>query len=229
MKTLGLIGGTSWISTIEYYRIINQKINERLGAHNSAKLFLYSLNFEEFRPPSDPSQWGELTNMFTEISNKLVQCGAQCILLCANTPHMAADELEKRITVPLIHIADATASEIAKTGSKKIGLLGTKITMEQDFFKQRLIQRGIEPLVPGPDDRTFVDTTIFSELTNGIIKQETKKRYLQIIEKFREANAEGVIFGCTEIPFLIPAGQSPLPSFNTTMIHATAAVDFALQ
>lgn len=228
MKTLGLIGGTSWVSTVDYYKIINQQVNERLGGLNSAKIFLYSLNFEEFKPPTDPNQWVPIADFLSNIAQRLEKAGAECIVICANTPHMVADVVQKNIHIPLIHIAEATAAEIKKRQIKRVGLLGTKFTMEQNFFKEKLSRQQIETLIPEADDREFIHYSIFKEFGKGIFSPETKARYVTIIDKLIEQGAEGIIFGCTEIPMLIKQEDCSVPVFDTTVIHATAAVEFAL-
>jgi aspartate racemase len=229
MKTLGLIGGTSWLSTVDYYKTINQQINERLGGLNSAKLFLYSINFEEFKPPADPNAWAPLAASLINIAQKLITAGAGCIVLCANTPHMVADLIQKEIRVPLIHIAEATANAIAAQKISKVGLLGTKLTMEQPFFRDKLTQQGIDILTPPEDERAFIHASIFDELGKNIFKKETKEKYLVIINKLIQQGAQGIIFGCTELPLLIPSEECSVPVFDTLLIHATAAVDFALK
>ena len=228
MKTIGLIGGTTWVSTVEYYRTINSLTNERLGGHNSAKILLYSLNFEEFKPPSEPAGWKAVAQMLTGIARRLETAGAECLLLCANTPHMAADDVQKNIGIPLLNIAEETAKEIKKRGLAKVGLLGTKFTMELPFFKERLSKYGIETVIPNDADRAFVHSSIYAELGKSIFTNETKKRYLQIIESLENKGAGGAILGCTEIPLLIQQKDCTLPVFDTTVIHSTAAVDFAL-
>ena len=229
MKTLGLIGGTSWVSTLDYYRIINQQTNERLGGLNSAKIFLYSLNFEEFKPPADPNQWGPIADALSSIAQRLEKAGADCIVICANTPHLVADVIQGNIHIPLIHIAEVTAKEIKKQGIQTVGLLGTKFTMEQNFFKDRLSRQLIKPLIPEADEREFIHYSIFNELGKGIFSPETKAKYISIIDKLIEQGAEGIIFGCTEIPMLIKPEDCSVPVFDTTLIHAKAAVEFALR
>jgi aspartate racemase len=228
MKTLGLIGGTSWISTTDYYRIINQEMNQRLGGLNSAKLFLYSLNYEEFKPGADHVTLEKMANQLTDISIKLQTAGADCILLCANTPHMVANNVQKNISIPLIHIAEVTAKEIVKQKINNVALLGTKFTMELPFFKEKLTAAGITILIPGNAERDFIHATIFNELGKGIFTKETKEKYLTIIDRLIKQGAEGVIFGCTEIPMLIKENECKVPVFDTMLIHAKAAVDFAL-
>jgi aspartate racemase len=228
MKTLGLIGGTTWLSTVDYYRLINQKTSELLGGLNSARILLYSVNFEEFRPPVDPAEWGGLTGRFTAIAKKLESAGADCIVFCANTPHLIADDLRKNINIPLIHIAEATADEIAEQQIKKVALLGTRITMEQNFFKDKLSEKQIETIIPDADDRQFMHNAIFNEFGKGIFPAETKKRFMSIINGLIEQGAEGVILGCTEFPIFIKQEDCSVPIFDTTEIHAHAAVKFAL-
>jgi aspartate racemase len=229
MKTLGLIGGTSWVSTVDYYKLINQQINKRLGGLNAARLVLYSMNYEEFKPPADPKDWGPVSENLIKIAKNLQHSGAECILLCANTPHMAAEAMEKSLDVPLIHIAEETAKEIKKHNLKTVGLLGTKLTMEQVFFRERLSKYGIEPIIPEEGDRNYIHATIFNELGRGIFTPEIKMKYLQIINDLYSKGAKGIVLGCTEIPMLIQQSDSKLPLFDTMLIHATAAVNFALQ
>ncbi|BAU54988.1 aspartate/glutamate racemase family protein [Mucilaginibacter gotjawali] len=228
MKTLGLIGGTTWVSTIDYYRLINQKTNELLGGLNSAKILLYSVNFEEFRPPVDPSDWEELTAKFTAIAQKLEHDGADGIVFCANTPHLIAEGVRQKLGIPLIHIAEAAAEEIASRNIKKVVLLGTRITMEQDFFKNKLIEKQIEVLIPGPEDRQLIHNAIFEEFGKDIFTAKTKAEFLRIINGLIEQGGEGVILGCTEFPHLIKPEDCSVPLFDTTVLHANAAVKFAL-
>ena len=228
MKTIGLIGGTSWVSTVDYYRIINQQTNLHLGGINSAKILLYSVNYHEFRLRADAGNWQQQGNELSAIAQKLQAAGADCLLLCANTMHMMADLIQPNITIPLLHIADGTAREISAQKIKKVGLLGTKFTMEHDFFKSRLTNSGIETIVPRPADRDFLHDTIFNELGKGIFSVETKSRYLEIMDSLLKQGAEGIIFGCTEIPLLIPPSECSFPVFDTLDIHAKNAVAFAL-
>jgi aspartate racemase len=228
MKTIGLIGGTSWVSTVEYYRIINQLTNERLGGLNSAKILLYSINFEEFKPPANPDGWGPVADTLTGIARRLESAGADCLLLCANTPHMAAESIQKNIRIPLLHIAEMTAKEVAKQNLATVGLLGTKFTMELPFFKNKLSNCNIRTIIPNNTDKEFIHSSIYAEMGKGIFTNETKKRYLQIIEDLKTRGARGVIFGCTEIPMLLNQSDCDIPVFDTTAIHSRSAVDFAL-
>jgi aspartate racemase len=229
MKTIGLIGGMTWFSTAEYYRVINEQINERLGGSNSAKILLYSVNFDELQPPANWEGWIKTAETLTGISNKLINAGADCIVICSNTPHIIADLVQQNISVPLINIAEETSKEIGRKKLNTVGLLGTKFTMEQAFFKDQLSKKNITALIPDEAEREFIHTSIYTEFGKGIFKKETKTKYLQIIDDLKNKGAEGIIFGCTEIPLLIQQEECPLPIFNTTLIHSTAAVDFALK
>ena len=228
MKTLGLIGGTTWHSTVEYYRGINLGVNARLGGLSSAQLFLYSLNFEEFKPPADMQGWARIADTLSDVAQRLERAGAECIVICANTPHRVAGEVQARIGIPILHIADVTAEAIARQKIDRVALLGTRPTMEQDFFKERLQTRGIETLVPDDADRTIIHDSIFSDFGKGIFSDAMRAEYVRIIEGLAKRGARGVILGCTEIPLLIRPGDSPIPTFDTTMLHVAAAVDFAL-
>ena len=228
MKTLGLIGGLSWYSTIVYYRTINQLTNERLGNSHSAKLILFSIDFEEFRILQEKGDWNTVESMLSGIAMQLENTGADCIVMCTNTPHLVADIVRQKVKIPLLHIAEETAKEIAGKKIAKIGLLGTRFTMENSFFKDRLLQFGIESIVPDQPDRDYIHATVFNELTRGFFKAETKNKYLDIINKLRKDGAEGVVFGCTEFSILINPVDCSVPIFDTTAIHSRAAVNFAL-
>lgn len=228
MKTLGLIGGTSWVSTIDYYRYINQLANEKRGGLNYAQILLYSISFNDVKSLADAGDWENLGKLLSGIARNLENAGAEAIVLCANTIHIVAEKVEEKITIPLIHITDATAQEILRQGLKKIALLGTKFTMDNDFYRERLARFGIETIIPNDDERDFVHWSIFEELGKDIFTAETKQKYLEIIQNLNDRGAEGVIFGCTEIPMLLKPEDCPIPSFDTTFLHAQAAVDFAL-
>lgn len=228
MKTLGLIGGTTWVSTVDYYRYINELTNERLGGQNSAQILLYSMNFDGVKTLADAGDWGKFGELFWEVAQNLESAGAEAIVLCANTAHIVADFIESRIKIPLINITDATAKEISKQNLKRVALLGTNFTMNSDFYKKKLSQYGIETRIPNDEERDFIHDSIFDELGKNILSSETKQKYLEIIENLKKQGAEGVIFGCTEIPLLLKPEDCDIPSFDTTMIHAQYAVDFAL-
>ncbi len=228
MKTLGLIGGLSWFSTIVYYRTINQLINERLGGSHSAKIFLYSVDFNEFKILQEKGDWKQIEGMFSDIAERLENAGADCIVMCTNTPHLVADKIRLKINIPLIHIAEETAREIVRQKISKVGLLGTKFTMENPFFKDRLSDAGLEAIIPDSISRDFIHASIFNELTKGIFKDETRKKYLEIIGKLQSDGAQGVIFGCTEFSLLINQSDCNITVIDTTAIHSKAAVDFAL-
>ena len=229
MKVLGLIGGISWVSTVDYYTQINRGINERLGGLNFSECMIYSFNYQNIKDNNDANDWDATFKMLLTASKNFEKCGAKGILLCANTMHVVADRIEKEINIPIIHIATATAFEIKKLGLKKVGLLGTRFTMEYDFFKSKLKEQGIETLIPVEEkDKDFVHHTIFNELGKGIVKPETKEKYLTIIEQLIKDGAEGIIAGCTEIPLIIKASDINVPYFDTALIHSKAAVEFAL-
>lgn len=228
MKKLGLIGGISWVSTIDYYKAINEGINEKLGGLNFSTCIIYSFNYAEIKKNNDNNDWDSTFKMLFEACEHLKNSGAEAIILCANTMHLIADKIEAKIGLPLIHIATATASEIKKQNLKKVALLGTRFTMERDFFTSKLQDQNIEALIPEEDDREFIHYTIFEELGRGLIKDETKQRYISIINKLKDKGAEGVILGCTEIPLLIRRGDVTIPIFDTTLIHSKAAVEFSL-
>jgi aspartate racemase len=227
MKTLGLIGIT-WISTSVYFKTINRLVNERLGGAHSAKILLYSVDFNEFKSLLEKNDWEQIEETLLGIARRLEKAGADCLVMCSNTPHLAAGKIRRNIRIPLLHIAEETAKAVVRQKANKVGLLGTKFTMENSFFKERLSAFGLETLIPDGEDRDFIHASILSELTNGIFKAETKNRYLEIIEKLRGMGAGGVILGCTEMPLLIEQTDCRVTIFDTTAIHSEAAVDFAL-
>lgn len=228
MQTIGLIGGISWVSTADYYRLINQGINEKLGGLNFAQCIIYSFNYADIKKNNDANDWEANFQMLAKAGSHLKASGATGIVLCANTMHLIADRVEKEIGLPLIHIATVTAAEIEKSGLKKVGLLGTKFTMELDFFTEKLLDKGIETIIPEQEDREFLHQTIFNELGKGIVLETTKLRYLKIAEDLIARGAEGIILGCTEIPLVIQPADVSVPTFDTTDIHAKAIVEFAL-
>lgn len=230
MKTIGLIGGMSWESTAEYYRIINQTIKERLGGHHSGKILLYSVDFSEIETLQREGRWGEATEFMCHAAMRVERGGAECVLICTNTMHKMAAEVQQAVKIPLLHIADATAMATKKRGIERVALLGTKYTMEEDFYKGRLREKyGFEVLVPPEEERDTINQTIYDELCLGKVEGASRKRFVQIIERLKERGAEGVILGCTEISLLIKQKDCPLELFDTTAIHARAAVDFALE
>jgi len=228
MKKLGLIGGISWVSTANYYRFINEGINEKLGGVNFAECMIYSFNYNDIKKNNENNDWESTFNMLFKACQNLQNSGAEAILLCANTMHLIADRIQENINVPLIHIATETAKEIQKSNIKKVGLLGTKFTMELDFFKDKLTDLSNEAIIPNEEDRNFIHETIFYELGKGLLLESTKERYLSIIEKLIDNGAEGIILGCTEIPLLIKQETVKVPFFDTALIHSKAAVAFAL-
>ena len=228
MKTLGIIGGLSWFSTTVYYRTINQLTNQQLGGSHSARLLLYSVDFNDFETLQEKKDWDSIGKMLADIAQRLENAGADCLVMASNTPHLVSEIVRQKIKIPLLHIADETAKEIARQRNSKVGLLGTKFTMENSFFKDRLTKFGIDTVIPDSSDRDFIHASIFNELTKGIFKDETKKKYIDIIETLKINGAEGVIFGCTEISLLIKQEDSSITVFDTTAIHSKAAVDFAL-
>ncbi|MBE1445796.1 aspartate/glutamate racemase family protein [Paenibacillus sp. OAS669] len=230
MKTIGLIGGMSWESSLLYYQIINQCVKERLGGHHSAKSLMYSVNFQEIKTLQHQGNWDEATKIMIDSAQKLETAGADLIVICTNTMHKMAQEVESSVSIPLIHIADSTAIEIVKDGIKKVALLGTAFTMEQDFYKGRLTEKfGLEVIVPNEEDRLVIHDIIYHELCLGLINEESKQAYLKIINKLKQQGAEAVILGCTEITLLISQDDCSIPVYDTTRLHAESAVDFALK
>jgi len=229
MKKIGLIGGTTWISTLEYYRIINETIEEKLGGLHSAHCILYSVDFDEFIL-KHKGKWEEISVLFVDIAKKLERSGADFLILCANTLHIIADDIQNNINIPLLRITDVTAEKIIESGLKKVGLLGTIYTMEDEFYKSRLKKKfNIETIIPESEDRNIINNVIINELSHEIIKKSSKQNFIKIIDKLVINGAEGIILGCTEIPMLIKKSDVNVPIFNTTFIHAKAAVDYALK
>lgn len=228
MKTIGLIGGTSWVSTLDYYRLINELTNEKLGGVHAARLLLYSLNFGEIKELLDKNDWESITAIYTDVATKLKAAGADCIVLAANTPHLIADKIQKAAGVPLIHIAEATAKVIRDSGIQKVALLGTKFVMESNFFPDILAAHGIETIVPNEAERGFINESIFTELTRNIFTPETKRRYVELIDRLITTGASGIVYACTEIPILLQDISIPVKTFDTTLIHARSVVDFTM-
>ncbi|WP_230353922.1 aspartate/glutamate racemase [Lelliottia sp. WAP21] len=229
MKTIGLLGGMSWESTIPYYRLINEGIKHRLGGLHSASLLLHSVDFHEIEACQASGEWDKAGEILAQAALGLKRAGAEGILLCTNTMHKVADQIEGRCALPFLHIADATGRVIQAAGMKRVALLGTRYTMEQDFYLGRLsAQFGIECLIPDDADRARINQIIFDELCLGTFSEASRAFYIEVIGKLAEEGAEGVIFGCTEIGLLVPAEQSPITVFDTTAIHAADAVEFML-
>lgn len=229
MKTIGLIGGLSWESSIEYYRIINQAAQKRLGGLHSARCLLYSFDFGEIETLQAAGDWGAASERMADAARKLKLGGADGIVICSNTMHLMAEAVEAAAALPLIHIADATAKPILARGLRRVGLLGTRFTMEQGFYRGRLVERfGLDVIIPPEDGREIVHDIIYEELARGLIRGESRRKYQAVIEGLREAGAEAVILGCTEIGLLIKPEDSALPTFDTTELHALAALDWAL-
>ncbi len=205
MQSLGLIGGFSWVSTVEYYKYINKGFNDKLGGLEFPQCVIYSFNYAEIKRYNNTDNWETTFQLVLKACNDLKHCGVTAIVLCANTMHRIADRLEKETGLPVIHIATATATEIEKQRLKKVGLLGTRFTMELDFFKSKLIDKEIEVFIPDEDDREFLHQTIYDELGKGIFTQQTKQRYLKIISDLISKGAEGIVLGCTELPLMILA------------------------
>jgi aspartate racemase len=229
MKTIGLIGGMSWESSLEYYRVMNEYVKKKLGGHHPCECLIYSVDFGPIKELQHAGKWDELTTIMIEAARRLVNGGAELLVIGTNTMHRMAPEIEAAIDIPLIHITDATASAIKKKGLNKILLLGTRFTMEQDFYKGRLTDKhGIEVIIPNSDDMDTVHDIIYNELVLGQVKDESREKYRLIIQKAVKEGAEGVILGCTEIPLLVKAEDTTVPLFDTTTLHAVKAVQMAL-
>lgn len=229
MKTIGLIGGMSWESSNEYYRLINETVQEKLGGLHSAQIVMYSFNFERIKQLQQRGEWDEATKLMIDAAQKLERAGADIILICTNTMHKMANEVQANIQVPLLHIADTTAKVIKAQELRKIGLLGTRFTMEHDFYKGRLTSKhGVEVLIPNSAERQIIHDVIFDELCQGKIKQSSKERYIEIMDHLIANGAEGIILGCTEIFLLVNQDDSSVPILDTTRIHALAAVEYAI-
>jgi aspartate racemase len=230
MKTIGLIGGMSWESSLEYYRIINETVKEKLGGFHSAKSIMYSVDFAEIEHLQHQGNWHEATQMMIQAAKNVENGGADFIVICTNTMHKMAEDVEQNINIPLLHIADATAELIKSKNLKTIGLLGTNFTMEEDFYRGRLISKhNLEVVIPRKEDREIVHNVIYNELCLGKIKQSSKTQYKKIINRMVEKGAEGIILGCTEIGLLVKQEDINIPLFDTAQIHVIAAVEFSLQ
>ncbi|MBT3530873.1 MAG: aspartate/glutamate racemase family protein [Gammaproteobacteria bacterium] len=229
MKTIGLIGGMSWESTSTYYNLINEGIKQNLGGLHSAKIAMYSVDFDEIEKLQRQGGWQETASLLGDAAKSVEAAGADFLLICTNTMHKVADEIGSSVSIPLLHIADATAQQLSKDEMKRVGLLGTRFTMEQDFYKKRLHENhGIEVLTPEEADRQVMHDIIYKELCLGIINDESRELVLKIIDSLRKQGAECIILGCTEIPLLVKQKHTEVPLYDTTAIHAGAAVNYAL-
>ncbi|CAM2791850.1 aspartate/glutamate racemase family protein [Vibrio rarus] len=228
MKTLGLIGGMSWESTQTYYQLINAGVKQRLGGLNSAKLVLYSVNFAEIEQMQAQGEWLQAAKVLSRAALSLQTAGAEAIMICTNTMHKIAPEIEAVVSVPLLHIADATAMELQQQRIEHVALLGTAFTMEQDFYKQRLLDKGVRVSIPNQPQRAEIHRIIYDELCQGKILPTSRDTFLQVIDSLQQQGAQGVILGCTEIGLLIEQAHTTVPIFDTTAIHAAAAVDWSL-
>lgn len=229
MKTLGLIGGMSWESTVPYYRTINQTVKEQLGGLHSARLLLYSVDFAEIETLQHAGDWDTAGAVLADAARSLKAGGAQLLVICTNTMHKVADAVEAASGLPLLHIADATGGTIRARGLTRIGLLGTRFTMEQDFYRRRLIERhGLDVLVPEPDERDLVHRVIYDELCQGVIRDESRAQYRRVMDGLVARGAQGIILGCTEIGLLVGENDASVPLFDTTALHARAAALAAL-
>lgn len=229
MKTIGLIGGMSWESTLEYYKIINQTVKLRLGNLHSAKCILYSVDFEKIEILQHENKWDELTDIMVNIAERLKDAGADFIVICTNTMHKMAEDIEEKAEIKVLHIAETTGKEVIKRKIKKVGLLGTNFTMEQDFYKKVLKDNfNIDVIIPSREEREIIHKVIYDELCKGIINEESKNEYIKIIDNLVLNGAEGIVLGCTEIPLLIKQEDVNIPIFDTTTIHSISAAEFAL-
>lgn len=230
MKTIGLIGGMSWESSVEYYRIINETVKKSMGGLHSAKCIMYSVDFGEIVKIHEDGRWDEVGDIISDIAVRLENSGADFIVICTNTMHKLADTIQAHLSIPLLHIADATGEAIAEKGLNTVGLLGTRFTMEEEFYKKRLKENfNINTLIPSDADRAKINTIIYDELCVGIFSDSSRNTMKTIIESLEERGAEGIILGCTEIPLLITQKEVSVPLFNTTEIHSRAAVNLALK
>lgn len=229
MKTIGLIGGMSWESSLHYYRIINEAVRSRLGGLHSAQTLMFSVDFSGIEEMQARGEWRRAGEVLADAAERLERGGADLIVLCTNTMHKVAEAIERRVRIPLLHIADATGAKIRAAGLSRVGLLGTRFTMEQDFYRDRLRERlGIEVLVPGEDERSRIHRIIYDELCLGTVRPDSKRTYLDAVRSLVERGAGGIILGCTEIMLLLQQQDIEVPVFDTTAIHAMAAVDLAL-
>ncbi|GAB3132641.1 aspartate/glutamate racemase family protein [Amycolatopsis stemonae] len=228
MKVIGLLGGMSWESSLEYYRLVNERVKAVLGGFHSARTVLYSVDFAAIEAMQAEDRWADAGAELNRAARALEAAGADFVVLCTNTMHKVADELTDGLGIPLLHLADATAAAIKAAGIRRVGLLGTGFTMGQPFYRDRLAAHGLDVLVPGAEDRDLVHRVIYDELVLGVVEETSRQAYREVIARLVEAGAEGVIYGCTEIELLVDPEDSPVPTFPTTRLHAEAAVDHAL-
>ena len=229
MKVIGLIGGMSWESTVTYYKIINETVKERLDGLHSAKCVLYSVDFQEIEECQANGDWEKSGEILGEAAYNLEKAGADFIVICTNTMHKVINEIKEKISIPILHIAEMTAEKILERKIKNIALLGTKYTMEQNFYKEKLIEKGINVIIPDKTDIKIINDIIYEELCLGIINPESKTKYLEIIKKLEKEGAEGVILGCTEIGMLVKKGDTDIPLFDTAVIHAEQAAIYSIE
>ena len=229
LKTIGLIGGMSWESTVTYYKIINETVKERLGGLHSAKCILYSVDFQEIEECQANGNWEKSGEILGEAAYNLEKAGADFIVICTNTMHKVVNQIKEKISIPILHIAEMTAEKILEKGLKNIALLGTKYTMEQDFYKSKLIEKGINVIIPDKNDIEIINEVIYDELCLGIINSNSKKKFLEIVDKLRNKGVEGIILGCTEIGLLIKNEDTDVPLFDTAIIHAEQAAMYSIK
>ena len=229
MKTIGLIGGMSWESTVTYYKIINETVKEKLGGLHSAKCILYSVDFQEIEECQANGNWEKSGEILGAAAYNLEKAGADFIVICTNTMHKVVNQIKEKISIPILHIAEMTAEKILEKGLKNIALLGTKYTMEQDFYKSKLIEKGINVIIPDKNDIEIINEVIYDELCLGTINSDSKKKFLEIVDKLRSKGAEGIILGCTEIGLLIKNEDTDVPLFDTAIIHAEQAAIYSIK
>lgn len=228
MKVIGIIGGMSWESTVTYYQVINETVKNKLGGFHSAKILLYSVDFDEIEKYQSRGEWDKSGEVLADVAARLEQAGADYIVIATNTMHKVIPQMKERISIPIIHIAEATADKLKEQGISTVGLLGTKYTMKQDFYKEKLVEAGLKVVIPNDADVEIVNDVIYNELCLGNINDDSKKKYISIIEKMASEGAQGVILGCTEIGLLIQQEDVDIPVFDTTLIHAEKAALLAV-
>ncbi|MDH2416497.1 aspartate/glutamate racemase family protein [Nocardioides sp. CER19] len=228
MRKIGLLGGMSWESSALYYRLVNEGVRDRLGGLHSAVCVMGSVDFAEIERLQVSGEWTQAGELLADEARGLVAAGAECVVLCTNTMHKVAPTIENAVDVPLIHLVDVTAAAVKEAGLRRVALLGTRFTMEESFYRDRMAAYGVDTMVPDADERTVVNDVIYDELVVGVVDDAARAAYRRIIDRLAHAGAEGVILGCTEIELLIAQDDSPVPVFASTALHAEAAVDFAL-